>query len=247
MWDFLVYSFRAVFRKSQNINSYDEKAPEVPDFNKLNYSYDNPVMNIPTLKLRLHGGQTFKPDENHFVRYYRDGIESLKRFFETHQPNNIFERHFIFDNIGSQQSLPWRYGEAEVTAKGEHGLSQEHGSSAYGPVSARKLVLETKRLNQCAQSIKKNGYVVKRDFPSQINGFPRGYFLVSNSNDWIFIVVGAKHRVAAMTWLGWKVIPVCFEPNFPRFIFECNISKWPRVASGEFTIEEAKLIFDSYF
>jgi len=143
-------------------------------------------------------------------------------------------------------NLPWRETNPNFSV-GEHGLSEEHGHSAFGPVSNDKLKLEAKRLDHCLQSIKKDGYLINRGFPKEDNGLPRGYFLISDSGDWVFVVVGAKHRVAALVWLGWENIPVCCEPHFPRCIFESDILSWPGVSSGEFSIDDAKLIFNSYF
>ena len=61
--------------------------------------------------------------------------------------------------------------------------------------------------------------LIQNSFTREHNGLPRGYFLVSNEGDWVFRVVGAKHRVAALVHLGWKNIPVCFESNIPNNVF----------------------------
>ena len=246
LWDFIVFVYRKLLGKANKDRYFQKDFFESIDFESLYYVYDSKIFNLSATKIRNHGGQAYNEYQHHFMQYYKDGIEALSNFYSNHQPKTVFEKHFIFDQTGSQDILPWRSNKSNFS-NGEHGLSFEHGHSAFGPVSDRKLKLEAARLDYCLHSIKADGYVVKSNFPKQENGFPRGYFLVANCGDWVFIVVGAKHRVAALIQLGWLSIPVCCEPNFPKCIFESDISQWPGVKSGNFSQKEAKLVFDSYF
>jgi hypothetical protein len=244
--DLIVYIYRVLLGKKQNIRHIQSNQPDIIDFKLLYYVSSNSVFNVPARKIRHHGGQAYSCNQHHFIQYYRNGVEALSNYYSQHNPKTIYEKHFIFNNSNKQMNLPWIYNNDSANV-GEHGLSEEHGHSAYGPVSDDKLKLEVKRLDYCLHSIKKNGYLIERGFPKEYNGLPRGYFLISNSGNWVFRVVGAKHRVAALVWLGWKNIPVCCEPNYPRCIFESEILKWPGVVSGEYSQDDAKLIFDSYF
>ena len=76
---------------------------------------------------------------------------------------------------------------------------------------------------------------------------PKGYFLISNDNSWSFHVVSGKHRVAALIQLGWKSIPVRFEPSMPKAIFEKDIDKWPMVKNLTYSKDVALLVFKAYF
>ena len=244
--DILRYISRSFLNNSEFHEYIERKNSDVINFKQIYYLTSNAILNIPIENIRHHGGQAYNYNQHHFMKYYKEGINELKDYYDNHCPKTIFEKHFIFNTSFQQASLPWVVG-SNVNKSGEHGLSTDHGNSAYGPISEEKLKLEAKRLDKCLKSIEKNGYLEYDKFTKAYNGFPRGYFLVSNEGKWVFRVVGAKHRVAALAHLGWKNIPVCLEPTFPNCILEKDISEWPGVASGEFNEYEAKLIFDSYF
>ena len=246
LMDFIIYIYKIYERDESNARYIESNKADSIDFKRLYYSIDNPVLNISLDNIRHHGGQAYNYSQHHFMQYYKDGITALSNYYSNHTPKTIYEKHFIFNINGEQVGLPWM-DNSKKNISGEHGLGSEHGHSAFGPVSNSKLILESKRLDDCFNSIKHNGYLIEDRFTREYNGFPRGYFLVSNTGDWVFRVVGAKHRVAALAHLGWKNIPVCCQPNFPRCIFESDISNWPGVHSGEYKENEAKLIFDSYF
>jgi hypothetical protein len=244
--DFIIY-FINNLKKDKNESKYIEKnISDNLDFNQIYYSTNNAVYNVPIQNIRHHGGQAYNYIQHHFMQYYKYGIESLDNYYIRHNPVSVFEKHFILNEDSKQISLPWS-NTNQAKIEGEHGIGSENGHSAYGPVSQKKLKLEAKRLDYCLRSIKKSGYLVKDKYTRIYNGFPRGYFLVSNNGDWVFRIVGAKHRVAALAHLGWKNIPVSIQPHFPHCIFERDISNWPRVISGEFKETEAKLIFEAYF
>jgi len=242
----IIYFVRVLRGDDIGITFIQKETEDNPDFNQIYYDTSNQILNIPAEKIRHHGGQAYNYAQHHFMQYYKGGVEPLIHFYNVHQPKTIYEKHFINKINGGQFSLPW----SDIKNKnisGEHGLGPEHGHSAFGPISEAKLQLEVERLNYCLKSIKKRGYEVENSYSREINGFPRGYFLLSNKGQWIFKLVGAKHRVAALVHLGWEIIPVNLEPNFPRCIYESQISNWPGVLSGDYTVEHAKIIFNSYF
>lgn len=246
LMDIIIYIYK-IYKEGENNSRYTEvKEADNIDFKQLYYSTNTPVFNIPLSKLRHHGGQAYTYSQHHFMQYYKDGITALSNYYSKHSPKTVYEKHFISGKNSKQADLPWS-NEYKKNIVGEHGLGAEHGHSAFGPVTNSKLKLEANRLDTCLNSIKHNGYLIRNRFTREYNGFPRGYFLVSNTGEWIFRVVGAKHRVAALAHLGWENIPVCCEPNFPKCIFESDISNWPGVYSGKYAESEAKLIFDSYF
>ena len=125
--------------------------------------------------------------------------------------------------------------------KSEYGLSITlHGHQAFGPASNAKVSLESRRLTKTLKSIKKVGYDIS-------HGLPRGYFLIDTNGSWVFHVVGGKHRMAALIYLGWKNIPCQLEPSFPRTVYLERIDEWPGVRNKDFSEEDAREIFYSYF
>ncbi|MEX0684616.1 MAG: hypothetical protein WD267_03830 [Balneolales bacterium] len=216
----------------------------------LGYSTGKPIFTIPSHKLRYHGGLAYTYDQHHFLRYYRGGRAAFQKYYENHQPGNIFEKHFLKvpdrPNILKSGEGRWLYGVPwlythEGTHKEESGLSLSHGEQAYGPVSEKKLRLEMNRLDNIHESLKKRGHQ-----PQGIDGYPRGYFLIDSNSKWVFLLGAGLHRVAAMVHLGYTSIPVQFKQFFPRIIKESDCSEWPMVKKGCLSEEEALQIFNRY-
>ena len=45
--------------------------------------------------VRYHGGQAYNEVQHHFLRYYAAGMGELEKFYDKHQPSNVYEKHFI--------------------------------------------------------------------------------------------------------------------------------------------------------
>ena len=237
--DIIVKIYRKLFSKGSKKLYEAENSDEI-DFDQVKYSTEGFMMNIPSKKIRYYGGVSFSQEQHHFIQFYHEGISALERFYQSHKPENIFQKHYISNKIGNSDSLPWLYENADQD-KTEHGLSLVcHGHQAYGPVSNDKVRLEAKRLTKVLESIKKVGYDINY-------GLPRGYFLIDIDGSWIFHVVGGKHRMAALIYLGWKNIPCLLQPSFPRTVYLERLQEWPGVKNKNFSEEDAKEIFYSYF
>jgi len=118
--------------------------------------------------IRYHGGQAYNELQHHFLRYYAGGMYELERFYDKHQPSNVYEKHFInqpptqcseHENLDSRKGIlisdvPWAPLNA-FKSSGEHGLDHSHGVQQYGPVSTEKITLEANRLDAVLDSIKK--------------------------------------------------------------------------------------------
>ena len=196
------------------------------------------------------GGISFTSDLHPFQAYYRGGLQSLKEFYDTHQPKDIFEKHFLETTLKPDlaknpfPTLPWLHKPNKSHNTGEKGLGPKHGVQSHGPISKEKLNLEAQRLKLVRSSIQKLGY------DNTFEGWPRGYFLIDDKQDSVharFLVVGGKHRVAAMVNLGYLCIKASFQPMYPRAIFRSQSKFWPGVRNGTFQEEEALLLFDTYF
>ncbi|MAR96051.1 MAG: hypothetical protein CMG17_00215 [Candidatus Marinimicrobia bacterium] len=237
--DFLVNLYRAREKNRENYIYDRPKNSDKINLDKFYYRVGTEPINISKDQVRYSGGLAFNYKQNHFLRYYANGKSDLKEFYDSHQPKNIFQQHFLdFSSSKSPHSLPWVW-RTSISQKGEHGLSQKDGNQAWGPVSDDKLQLEISRLDHSLNSIKKNGYIIPE-------GFPRGYFLIMN-DDWVFHIVGGKHRAAALIHLGWDFIPVSLEPNWPALVYDKDVNSWPGVSDEIYTEEEAMSIFKAYF
>ena len=219
----------------------DEDGPKTVEFLQ-----GSPVLYISVEKLRYSGGVAYV-NPNHPMRlYYREGLEALRNYYTRHQPTNIFEKHFLKSPMGRDypsHGVPWSEpacGSKQAVMK-EKGLSAEdHGVQHYGPVSEEKLMLEKGRLDDVRSSFEKSGYQPRY-------GFSVGYFLRRKGNDWVFVIVGGQHRVAAMAELGFTHVPAQFQPSYPRIVREGQVNRWPMVRNNELTAEEAHMIFEAYF
>jgi hypothetical protein len=207
------------------------------------YVVGYPVFAVPTDRVRYPGGLAYSNDCHHFLQYYREGVDALRRFYASHQPANVLERHFLATPSGRQipdRGTPWLI-EPNDRLGGERGLGAEHGIQAFGPVSEEKLLLEAGRLDRVLRSLREHG------FCPEFGGFPRGYFLIGSDGQWVVIVREGLHRVAAMSHLGFPTIPLMFHTAYPRTVRRDDWANWSLVRDGSLTGAEALSIFDRYF
>ena len=211
-----------------------------------------PVISVPITKVRYPGGIPYNYNYHHFVQYYTDGIDALIAFYRDHQPDNIFEKHFLTapDYYDSKKieamkgwflGVPWLFNQDYEIHKGEKGLGVEHGNQRYGPVSPEKIELEANRLDNVLKSINEVGFK-----PHLFDGYPRGYFMLDAGGGWVFVIREGLHRVAALAHLGYSSIPVQFKPYYPRIIKETDCPEWPMVKKGYLSNDDALAIFRQY-
>jgi hypothetical protein len=140
--------------------------------------------------------------------------------------------------------LPWNACPQEYL--GENGLNVNHGHQGFGPVSQKKIFLESERLTKTMKSIKKIGYS-----PESLGcGHVQGYLLIDDEHpdrEFRFLVTGGQHRVACLAALGWNEVPVKFEVDQPRAFFLSQLNLWPQVQNGTYSIQQARGIFKAYF
>jgi hypothetical protein len=218
----------------------------VPEINPkgLGYLIGEPVFSVPMEKVRYSDGRFYTHEEHHFLQYYREGLGALQRFYEQHQPANIFERFFLKTPARRKvpsRGAPWFCDCRLDPQLGEGGLGVEHGDQTCGPVSEAKLRLEVQRLDAVLKSIQERG------FQPEMGGFVTGYFMLKSDGQWVFTVRGGFHRTAALAHLGYKSIEVQFYRSYPRFVEEVDSLEWPMVKSGEVTQAEALAMFQQYF
>lgn len=193
--------------------------------------------------------------------YPRQAIaEVLREYYSLVQPNSAAEwlgvsetdvpefadvpawmRIFPWRNV----SLLTRRKAIELVARREneeHGLDAgaDAGWRAFGPVSEDVLQVEVERLYGLMKSISENG-LLRHNEP---HGDIRAVALVDENGEWRWQTDwGGQHRVAALTAMDYKLLPV----RIWRVVFRNHVSHWPNVSSGLYTENAALDLFDRIF
>jgi len=115
----------------------------------------------------------------------------------------------------------------------------EGGWAWLGPVSIKKLHIETSRTVQILQSIQARGY----QRLDSLDGDIVVNILVNDDNDWVWQSIGAQHRVSVLSGLGREKVQV----RVKKIIRRQDIEYWPNVVNGTYTKEEARKLFDVVF
>jgi hypothetical protein len=115
----------------------------------------------------------------------------------------------------------------------------DHGCNFCGPVSKIKLGIEVERLYAIMKSIGRNGYR-RHDFA---DGDIRVDVLVHPSGDWRWFVKSGQHRVAVLSALGFKEIPIRVE----AIVCRDEVDVWPHVLAGNYSRKMALRVFDNIF
>jgi hypothetical protein len=127
----------------------------------------------------------------------------------------------------------------ENNQKGVHETTSKGGWNITGPVSEKKLYVETSRLIDLYESISKNGFEINSSPDGDINVVA----LILESNEWKLIVQSGQHRFAVLIALGYVKIPV----RVISVVHRKDSSIFPNVLSGLYTENEALRIFDRFY
>ncbi len=123
------------------------------------------------------------------------------------------------------------------------GLNPEsnYGWQFFGPASSALVDLECNRLISVYESIRREGYRPSR------NGHIHGYVLTDGYEKKV-VIVGGKHRYAALTALGYSDIRVLIKSKVtPLCVSSEEKLKWPQVKHGLYSIDDAVSIFNRQF
>jgi hypothetical protein len=115
-------------------------------------------------------------------------------------------------------------------------VSLADGATHFGPVSEKKLALETVRILQLAGSFETNGFRTRAAHPIEVIG------LRSGANYRWFVVQG-QHRLAACSAYGITTVPA----RITRLVRREDVEFWPHVAVKTFTVPGALKCFDRIF
>lgn len=233
------------FTKFKDVDLFSNE--KCRDYKSIYYEIDSKnrrgVFFVDIEKLYYFGGIKYTSNKHPFTAYYHQGIGALKSFYGRHIPNCIMEKHFInakevYPLKGVD--LPWYSVREKNYDTGEHGLNYTHGDQHFGPVSDQKIELEAKRLDKLKDSMLLHGY---RKF---YDGYPRGYVL-ENNDSYSVLIVGGQHRVAALIYLGYEILPIIFSKSYPPIVNINDVDNWPYVKAGIVKKSDAIRIFNSYF
>jgi len=207
---------------------------------------------IPLEKIRYFSGVAFSREQHHFVRYLVDGLPSLQRFYELHQPHNQFETNFLFEKQSGNfveitppsTRTPWN-PEPFLHGGDRNHLSIGKGHQGYGPVEEVRVRWEAKRLRRIERSLRRFGY---RSELSSSEPTPRFALLWRDdyAEDYRVMVTAGNHRIAALAFLGWTLIPMSRQPSYPTIRLG-ELNSWPGVIDGTYSAEAARRYFLSYF
>lgn len=202
---------------------------------------------VPLAQIRSLRGQIFSREQHPYVRYFHYGFEGLREYFDFDEPKNISSFFFIEDQIDLEPKSPlqtsgiWPWSNIAVRF-----AAPDPSIWRAGPKSDDDLAAEARRLDRILASVERNGFMIKQ------GELPQYFLLLRDSAgeivDFRAIVAKGKHRVAALAYLGWELIPM--EPTRAYMQIEVRLSeiaRWPGVVNGTFSIEEATAIFLSFF
>lgn len=229
------------------LNPEGESAASLEELRVAPYGH---LLWVETSKVRVWG-RAFTWQQNQHVRYFKDGFESFRRFYELHQPKNQFEALMIdSSSVGEftpvpfpRVRTPWAF-ETRYISEGH--LDYSHGTQEHGPITQEKLVTEQKRLDAIRYSIEQQG------FWKQNRDFIRfKELLIDDSQpgptDYRVRVSGV-HRTSFLAHMGWPMIPMMPEPALPwREVRLSDSSVWPGVLDGTFSQAAAVVFFMGYF
>jgi hypothetical protein len=184
----------------------------------------------------------------------------LGNYYKTIAPKNPseflglpFRENFALNNAPVWAiPLPWEISNVneevekmksiqlkENKQKGVNETISKGGWNITGPVSEKKLYVETNRLIDLYESISKNGFERNSSPDGDINVIA----LIGESNEWKLIVQSGHHRFAVLIALGYVKIPV----RVISVVHRKDISIFPNVLSGLYTEDEALKIFDKFY
>jgi hypothetical protein len=190
----------------------------------------------------------------------------LERFFELWQPATLAEvvgidpavasGRLLAPATGDTPPLPWKPTSHGAHAAGrldrtdlrrvaqQIGVSPEtlRGSIFYGPVSSDLGRVTFQRLVELHDSIRRRGFRPGRGGRPHLDGQ-----LLVRDGDFRVVIVSGKHRMAALSALGYERAPVLLGHKRPPVVLREEAASWPHVVSGTYELEQALDVFDRIF
>jgi hypothetical protein len=124
----------------------------------------------------------------------------------------------------------------EEGLKGGTLVSLADGATMFGPVSDRKLELETRRIVNLSESMKLRGFERRSNHPIEVVGLRSG-------EEYRWFLTQGQHRVAACAAFAIDTV----HTRVVRIIRREDTAFWPHVVSKTFTVTGALKCFDRLF
>lgn len=199
-------------------------------------------------KIRCDYGAALTAEQHHFVRYFRDGKDSIAKFYDVHQPKNSME--FVFLGVGV-----WRddVGHLPTTAEGGFWSNPWYSrrvlpgiSQWLGPADDEALRMQVDRLDRVKASVEKHGMWMAHKSPEPT----LSCLLIDDESggpdDFRVLVGHGNHRLAFLGYAGWPEIPMS-PLGLRNEVRLSDLENWPGVLDGSFTNEEARSFFLAFF
>jgi hypothetical protein len=144
--------------------------------------------------------------------------------------------------------MPWSERSIEATATHrricleEEGLAKgtfvsiSDGATLFGPVTEKKLNLETARVSALAESMQARGFQANAGQPIEVIG-------LRANGEYRWFVIQGQHRLAACAAFG--VLTV--SARLARIVRREDVEFWPHVVNKTFTVAGALKCFDRVF
>lgn len=184
----------------------------------------------------------------------------LKDFYQAFQPQSAAEVVGLAVDAAHPDlsarspfasSLPWDFLTPEQNeqflraicardyAENGFALTADAGWKVWGPVSDDAGQAEFSRLLHIFQSVRRSGYQRHPALDGDIEGQ-----LMADGSKYRVLISRGQHRIAALAAMGAQTAPVRL---LPKVISRSEVTFWPNVDRGFYTIDQALAVFDRMF
>ncbi len=246
-------SFGFEIRKTSAFPHYYMQSFKTPDYTNDNGVYTISIENMISPHFFSYGQESWHYYTACLKEYLGNpGISYdrsvLKKYYDAFQPKSVADILF-FDDVDSApdilKKIPallirdfWRLDGSLEELK--RSLIDEE-TQLYGPISGMYGEEQFIRCVNAHRLINKHGYIPER-FE---DGYIGGYFF-KKGQDYKFLAMAGKHRLAALSVLGFQDIKVTCPYNL-KILDADKLESWPIIRSGLFTEQEMGLIIDKCF
>ena len=215
-------------------------------------------------------GRSYGPEgTNHWViflrEYFRNPSISIQQsslyshfnsFTNTDADNVWFSEIRAIDALGAfvpprRMVYPWS---PEIFVVRVANADPDRGENDWGPSSLSRIKAEHQRTINIFNSIKNSGYRPE-DFLDRYGLYPYPWgVLLKKGDEFRFIVISGKHKLASLSVMGHTTVWVKFAPHcrheqdtIPSVVDFDNAENWACVRHNIYTPEQARTLFLIYF
>ncbi len=196
-------------------------------------------------------GENFSKHGNHFIINFLneyslnnkiDYIESsLGKFHKQFCPKTTEEALGVSTKGNGLRlfNYPWGVFGRQRSIK----RKDPRNSRFCGPSTEKFIIDEAKSIIKLYVKIKKDGYQPTK-YP---NSFIQGVWMIKKNGEKRFVVLQGNHRMAVLSYLGYKSIDVRCDMFPNKYIKEKDLNSWVNVKLNNVSSEKALEIFNSFF